>query len=121
MKPVTLKSPASRRRQRGLSLFGLLFWAIVIGFIGYLAVVVLPTLNEYFTIQRTIEKVAAENPPTVAAVRSAFDRQKDIGSFQGNDDVVKIELFQNRNMIEGTFDHSVCRRVAVFLQNSFFQ
>jgi len=78
MKQATLKTLASRRRQRGISLFGLMFWAIVIGFFGYVAVVTIPTLNEYFTIQRTVDKVAAENPSTVAAARTAFDRQKDI-------------------------------------------
>jgi hypothetical protein len=68
----------SRRAQRGLSLFGLMFWAIVIGFFGYVAVVVFPTVNEYLTIQRTIDKVAAENPATVAEARTAFERQRSI-------------------------------------------
>lgn len=79
----------SLRRQRGLSLFGLLFWAIVIGFIGYVAVITLPTVNEYLTIKRTVEKVAASNPTTVAEARAAFDRQKDveysISSISGSD------------------------------------
>lgn len=68
----------SRRRQRGISLFGLMFWAIVIGFFGYVAVVVLPTVNEYLTIKRTVDKIAAESPGTVAEVRAAFERQKQI-------------------------------------------
>jgi hypothetical protein len=63
---------------RGITLFGLLFWAIVIGFLGYLAVTTLPTVNEYLTIQRTVDKVAAASPATVAEARAAFDRQKDI-------------------------------------------
>lgn len=70
--------PGARRRQRGLTLFGLLFWAILIGFFGYVAVRTLPTLNEYFTIQRTVEKIASASPATVAEARLAFDRQKDI-------------------------------------------
>ena len=68
----------SRRRQRGVSLFGLMFWAILIGFFGYVAVVVFPTVNEYLTIKRTVEKIAAESPGTVAEVRAAFERQKQI-------------------------------------------
>ena len=67
-----------RRMVRGITLFGLMFWAIVIGFLGYLAVTTLPTVNEYLTIQRTVEKVAAASPSTVAEARAAFDRQKDI-------------------------------------------
>ncbi len=67
-----------RAAQRGLTLFGLLFWALVIGFLGYLLVRVLPTINEYLTIQRAIDKIAAEQPATVAEARSSFDRQKDL-------------------------------------------
>jgi hypothetical protein len=63
---------------RGVTLFGLLFWAIIIGFLAYLLVRTLPTVNEYLTIQRTVDKIAKENPSTVAEVRAAFDRQKDI-------------------------------------------
>ena len=64
--------------QRGLTLFGLLFWALAIGFVGYLLVRVLPTVNEYLTIQRAINKIAADQPATVAEARAAFDRQKSI-------------------------------------------
>ena len=66
------------RRQRGMSLIGLMAWAIIIGFIGYVAVRVLPTVNEYLTIQRAINRIATEGPPTVADVRKAFEKQKDI-------------------------------------------
>jgi Domain of unknown function (DUF4845) len=71
-------TPSRRRQQRGMSLIGLMAWAIIIGFIGYVAVRVLPTLNEYLTIQRAVDRVAAEAPPTVGEVRKAFDKQKDI-------------------------------------------
>lgn len=71
-------TPSRRRKQRGMSLIGLMAWAIIIGFIGYVAVRVLPTLNEYMTIQRAVDRVAAESPATVGEVRKAFDKQKDI-------------------------------------------
>jgi Domain of unknown function (DUF4845) len=64
--------------QRGVTLFGLLFWAILIGFVAYVAVRVLPTLNEYATIQRTVNTIAATQPSTVAEARAAFDKQKEI-------------------------------------------
>lgn len=80
--PGTRRAPRGLRRgrpvQRGITLFGLLFWAIVIGFFGYLAVRTLPTINEYLTIQRAVNKIAQSNPATVAEARQAFDRQKDI-------------------------------------------
>ena len=80
--------------QRGVSLIGLLIWAIIIGFIGYVAVRVLPTLNEYFTIQGAVNKIAAENLSTVGEIRRQFDKQKDIeysiASISGKDlDITK--------------------------------
>jgi hypothetical protein len=68
----------SLRRQRGVTLFGLMFWALFFGFVGYVLVRTLPTLNEYATIQRTVEKIAATQPATVQEARTAFDRQKEI-------------------------------------------
>jgi hypothetical protein len=67
-----------RGSQRGVTLFGLLFWAIILGFLGYVLVRTLPTVNEYMTIQRAVEKVAAAQPATVNEARIAFDRQKEI-------------------------------------------
>lgn len=72
------RAVGARAAQRGVTLFGLLFWAIVIGFGAYVLVRVVPTVNEYLTIQRSVDKVAAANPATVKEARDAFDRQKDI-------------------------------------------
>jgi Domain of unknown function (DUF4845) len=76
MMKITARHP--RARQRGVTLFGLMFWALLFGFVGYVLVRTLPTVNEYLTIQRTVEKVAASQPPTVNEARLAFERQKDI-------------------------------------------
>lgn len=67
-----------QRQQRGMTLFGLMFWALLIGFTGYVLVRTLPTLNEYFTVQRVVDKVAAASPATVAEARIAFDKQREI-------------------------------------------
>ncbi len=75
---MTMPSTSPWHRQRGLTLFSLLFWAIVVGAAAYLVLRVFPTVNEYLTIKRTIEKVAASSPNTVAEVRAAFDRQKEV-------------------------------------------
>src|SRR5213083_405132 len=66
------------RHQRGITLFGLLMWAIVIGFLALLAMRVLPTVNEYLTIQKAVNKIAAEGLTTVPEIRAAFEKQKDI-------------------------------------------
>ena len=68
----------ARARQRGITLFGLLFWAIVVGFAALLAMRVLPTMNEYFTIEKAVSKIAREGGTTVPEIRSAFDKTKDI-------------------------------------------
>ena len=67
----------NRQGQRGITLFGLMFWAVVIGFLALIGMRVLPTLNEYFTIKRTINKITTEGS-TVPEIRAAFERQKDI-------------------------------------------
>ncbi len=69
---------ASSRRQRGVTLFGLMFWAILIGFAALITMRVLPTLNEYFTIQRAVDKIAKEGGNTVPEIRAAFQKQQDI-------------------------------------------
>lgn len=66
------------RQQQGITLLGLLFWAIIIGFIALLTVRVLPTLNEFFTIQKAVNKVALEGGNTVPEIRAAFEKQRDI-------------------------------------------
>ena len=65
------------RNQRGVTLFGLLFWAVVIGFLALVGMRVLPALNEYFTIKRAINKITTEGT-TVPEIRTAFERQKDV-------------------------------------------
>lgn len=108
---------ASPRRQRGISLFGLLFWAITLGFIAYVLVVTLPTVNEYMTIQRAVEKVAAANPTTVADARKAFERQKEIEysitSISGED--LQVTKENDRVVIAFAYDKEVPIAGPVFI------
>jgi Domain of unknown function (DUF4845) len=75
---TTRTRSAARSRQRGVTLFGLAFWGIVIGFFAYMLMICLPTVNEYLTIQRAIDSIARTNPATVAEARLAFDKQKQV-------------------------------------------
>lgn len=68
----------SMHSQRGITLFGLLFAAIVVGFTALVGLRVLPTMNEYFTIKRTIETIAASGATTVPEIRSAFEKQTQV-------------------------------------------
>lgn len=66
------------RKQRGISLIGLLFWGVVIAFVAVVGMKVVPTTMEYFTIQKTVNKIASGNPATVAAAREEFNRIKSV-------------------------------------------
>ncbi len=64
--------------QRGITLIGLLFWGVVIAFLAVVGMKVVPTVFEYFTVQKTVNKVAQSNPATVAAAKAEFDRIKSV-------------------------------------------
>ena len=68
----------ARKIQRGISLLGLLFWAVIIGGGSVILLRVVPTVMEYYTIQRAIDKIAKDSPSTVAAARDSFERTKQI-------------------------------------------
>ena len=77
------------RAERGITMIGLLFWAIVVAFVALIIVRVLPTVNEYSTIVRAVQKIAKDSPSTVAEARAAFEKQKvveySISSIGGSD------------------------------------
>jgi Domain of unknown function (DUF4845) len=81
------------RRQRGITMFGLLFWAIVIGVTALVGMRVVPTAVEYYTIMKAINRITAEEPGTVPQIRTAFERTKAIDlitSISGKDlDITK--------------------------------
>jgi len=66
------------RRQGGVTLLGLLVWAIIVGFVALLGMRVLPTVVEYSTIMKAVNKIANEGLTTVPEIRAAFDRQREI-------------------------------------------
>jgi hypothetical protein len=107
-------------RQRGVTLFGLLFWAVIVGFLALIGMRVLPTLNEYFTIKRTINKIATEGS-TVPEIRAAFERQKDIEysivSITGKDLAVTKE--NDKVVVSFAYDKEVELVKPVFLLIKF--
>jgi hypothetical protein len=72
------RSLPARRRQAGITLLGLLLWAVIISFAALVTMRVAPTVNEYYTILRAVNKIAVEGGSTVPEIRAAFDRQKAI-------------------------------------------
>ena len=75
---VPKPSCAPRRGQRGVTLIGMLAWAVIVGFVGYVLVRAVPTLLEFQAIQKAVNNIAANPAPTVAGIRNAFERQKEI-------------------------------------------
>lgn len=107
------RTPSFPRRQRGLTLIGLLFWGGIVAVAAVVGMKIFPTVLEYYTVQRVVDRIAASNPPTVPAVRQDFEKATQVEysiqsikaadlivSKDGNDRVViefawdkEIELF----------------------------
>lgn len=71
------KSVRSLYFPRGLTLLGLLFLSVVVSFGALLVIKVFPTVNEYLTIQKAIERIA-RTASTPQEARAAFEKQKQI-------------------------------------------
>jgi hypothetical protein len=68
------------QKQRGISFIGLLFVAVVVACVGVVAAQVIPTLIEYQTILKAVNK--AKEGTTVPEVRAIFDRAQAIDDFK---------------------------------------
>ena len=112
-----LSERSQPRAQRGITLLGLLFWAVVIAFVALIGLRVLPTINEYLTIQRAVDKTAAEGLGTVPEIRAAFDRQKEveyaITSISGKD--LKITKEDDHVVIRFAYEKEIELASPVFL------
>jgi type II secretory pathway pseudopilin PulG len=108
---------ARRAPHRGITLIGLLLWAIVVAFVALIVVRVLPTINEYSTILRAVQQIAKAAPTTVAEARSAFEKQKEveysISSISGKDLIVTKE--NDKVVIRFAYDKEVPIFEPVFL------
>jgi hypothetical protein len=104
-RPNTIDRPA----QRGITLIGLVFWAIVVSTVLLLTLRVVPTVNEFYTAKRAIEKVARTGGSTVSEIRNAFDRYKDIEysitSISGKDLVITKE--NDRVVVSFAYDKEI--------------
>jgi len=70
--------PVPFPRQRGVTLFGLLFWGVLIAFSAVVGAKVMPKVMEYYTIKRAVDTVARSNPATVPAAKAEFERIKQV-------------------------------------------
>lgn len=75
-----------KSKQRGISFFGLIFVAGVLAVSGVIAAQVFPTVVEYQSVVKAVNKAAEGN--SVAEVKMIFDKQTsidDIRSISGRD------------------------------------
>ena len=104
-------------RQQGITLIGLLFWAILVAIVAVILLKTLPTLNEYGTIQRAVGKIAREGPSTVPEIRAAFDKQKEIEysitSISGKD--LQVTKENDKVVIRFAYDKEIELYGPVFL------
>jgi Tfp pilus assembly protein PilE len=63
--------------QRGLTLIGLLFWAIVVAAVVIVGAKVVPSVSEYMACVKGVKEAASESTPDAA--RAAFDRYATVG------------------------------------------
>ena len=108
-----------RQRQRGLSLVGLLFWAIVVSFGALLLIRVYPSVQEFLTTRQAVDRVARSDPRpgSIPEIRRAFDKQRQIeytnSMISGND--LDIEAVGDGFRVSFAYDKEVEIMDPVFL------
>ncbi|MFM8901207.1 MAG: DUF4845 domain-containing protein [Burkholderiales bacterium] len=111
------QSQTFSRCQRGVTLLGLMFWAVLIGVVALLVMNVLPTVNEYATIQKAVNKLAKEGGGTVPEIRAAFERTKQIeysiSSISGKD--LDISKENDKLVIRFAYDKEIVLFEPVYL------
>ncbi len=69
-----LRTSTSPRRQSGVTLIGLLFWAVLISSVALLAMKVFPAVSEYRTILTMVNKISESGGSTAPEISAAFER-----------------------------------------------
>jgi hypothetical protein len=108
---ILAPSTQPARRQRGLSLMGLLFTAIIVAFLALLLIRIYPSVQEYLTTREALNKVmrADPRPGSVPEIRRSFDRQRQIeytnSMISGND--LEIEAVADGFRVGFAYDKEV--------------
>lgn len=95
-------------QQRGLSLITLLLWAVLLAALLVAALRVLPSVNQYYAVRRTVEKLVGTslNP---ADIRADFDKQRatnpEISVLRGDD--LEIEREGDHLAIRFAYDKQI--------------
>lgn len=68
---------ATRIKQAGVSLVGLIFILAILGVVGVIALKVVPTITEFMSVKKAIS-LAKTSGNTVPEIRQSFDKQADV-------------------------------------------
>jgi len=102
---------ATSRRQRGLSLIGVLLFGVIAVVLVTLGMRVMPSALEFSSIKRTVNQIASSGTTGTTEIQRAFDRQAAI------DDIVSIggkDLIVDRDGQQVTISFSYEKRVPLY-------
>ena len=102
---------AIARRQRGLSLIGLLIFGIVIVMMVVVGMRVLPTVLEFTAIKRAITRIATSGETSTVEIQRAFERSAavdDIVSIRGKD----LQIVRDGTRVTISFSYE--KRIPLF-------
>ncbi|WP_444833302.1 DUF4845 domain-containing protein [Aquabacterium sp.] len=109
MMNLTSRPSAARRSQSGITLIGLLFWAILISVFALILMKVFPAVTEYRTIQSMVNKAARDGGSTVHDIRTAFDRaasvEYGVTSITGKD--LEITKEDDKVVVKFAYDREI--------------
>lgn len=108
-------------RHAGITLIGLLFWAVLLSSVALVLLKVFPAVNEYRTIQAMVNKAAQTGGSTVPEIRAAFERSRQIEygvtSITGRD--LEVTKEDDRVVVKFAYDKEVPLIEPVYLLIKF--
>lgn len=114
-------SCSARSSQSGITLIGLLFWAVLLGATALVLMKVFPAINEYRTIQSMVNKIAQTGATSVPEVRSAFEKARmieyGVTSVTGRD--LEVTKEDDKVVIKFAYDKEVPLIEPVYLLIKF--
>ena len=86
-------------RQRGITLIGFIFVLIVVGFFGYMVMVLGPAYNEYYGVVKAMNTVAGNAQPNTdfQTLRMAMDKQFNVG-YVSSVDAKQAKLIRDKTL-----------------------
>lgn len=98
------------RKQRGITLIGLIFVLAILGAIGVLGLKVVPTVVEYASVKKAVAS-ARNSGTTIPEIRAAFDRQADVGYI---DSITSKDLDIYKDGDEIQIDFAYSKKIPLF-------